>query len=137
MDKKLNNLIDFKDFSTFSMKVENKPGKKVVEGLNNIKSFESLVDEGFFTDTEIGNKIRRGAGFKNRDEKWAEAEELIMSHPVKRKVYEDLKRTDKDKATKYVEFFIKNPDGHPKWVGDNWVDVAKYSYSNAPDFDLS
>jgi len=69
MDKKLNNLIDFKDFSTFSMKVENKPGKKIVEGLNNIKRFDEL-DESFFRDTKVGNTLRKGAGFLDTDEKW-------------------------------------------------------------------
>jgi len=69
MDKKLNNLIKFKEFGKLD-KLENKPGKKVIEGLNNIKSFKTLVDEGFFTDTKVGNTLRKGAGFLDSGEKW-------------------------------------------------------------------
>ena len=67
MDKKLNNLIEFKEYVKLD-KLENKPGK-VVEGLNNIKRFDEL-DEAFFKDTKVGNVLRKGAGFLNTDEKW-------------------------------------------------------------------
>lgn len=128
MDK-LNNLIKFKDFSTFKMKVENQPGKKVLE---NVQSFDKF-DEGFFTDNPLGNKIRRGAGFSTKDEKFAAAEAKIEKHPTKSKIYADLKKENPDMANKYVMFFIKNPEGYPKWTGSEWIDTAKYSYSNAPD----
>jgi len=131
MNKKLNNLIEFKEYVKLD-KLENKPGKKVVEGLNNIKSFDEL-DENFFTDTKLGNNIRKGVGFKNSDEKFAEAVDLIMNHPIKRQVYEELKDEDPDKARKYVEFFIKNPRGYPKWTGDNWQDTARYSHELGAD----
>ncbi len=92
-----------------------------------------MIDEGFFHDTEIGNNLRRGAGFKNSDEKFEEAIKLIMNHPIKRKVYEELKEDDPNKAKKYVKFFIENPDGHPKWVGEDWIDTAKYSHELLAD----
>jgi len=132
MDK-LNNLISFKDFGKFDMKVENQPGKKVVEKLNNIKSFDTLVDEGFFTDTELGNKIRKGAGFKNKGEKFEEAKQAILSHPIRRKAYETFQKEDPNKAEKYVEFFVKNPQGHPKWTNGEWIDTARYSHELLAD----
>lgn len=132
MDKKLNNLIEFKEFGKLD-KLENKPGKRVVEGLNNIKSFENFVDEGFFTDTKIGNKIRKGAGFHTKDEKFEAAKEAILKHPVKRKIYLELEKEDPDKARKYVEFFVKNPQGYPKWTGSEWKDTARYSHELLAD----
>jgi len=130
MDKKLNNLIEFKNFKLD--KLENKPGK-VVESLNNIKKFNDLVDEGFFTDTKIGNKIRKGAGFKTYEEKFEETEERILKHPVKRKIYLKYKDEDPNKAKKYIEFFIDNPRGYPKWNGTEWEDTASYSHELGSD----
>ena len=122
MDKKLNNLIEFKEFS-IKFKVENKPGK-IIENLNNIQAYE-----GFFTDTKIGNKIRKGTGFKNKDEKFDDAEQEIFKHPIKNKIYKKLKSEDPEKANKYVEFFVKNPVGHPKWENGEWIDSARYKYN--------
>ena len=129
MDKKLNNLIEFKESIKLD-KLENKPGK-IIEGLSNIKSFETMVDEGFFSDA--GDRIRRVSGFKNKEEKFDEYEQIILNHPVKRKIYLELKDEDPNKAKKYIEFFVDNPQGFPKWSGSEWIDTAKYSHELLAD----
>lgn len=123
-DKKLNNLIEFKEFKLD--KLENKPGKKVVENLTHIEAFDKF-DENIFTD------VKKGLGFKSSDEKFKEAEKRILAHPVKSRLYNKLKREDSDKAKKYVEFFVKNPEGYPKWNGEEWLDTAKYSHELGAD----
>ena len=136
MDKKLNNLITFKEVGKLD-KLENKPGKKVVENLSHIQRFDDFdIDEGFFTDTKVGNKIRKGAGFYTDEEKFDKAEQEILSHPVKREVYKKLKDEDPEKAEKYVEFFVKNPQGYPVWdeEKEEFIDSAKYSYHLGADF---
>ena len=128
MDKKLNNLIEFKEFKNID-KLENKPGK-IIESLNNIQGFEDFVKENFFHDTKLGNTIRKGVGFKTDDEKFAQAEEEVMSHVMKRRVYEKLKKENPEKAHKYIEFYVKNPQGFPSWDGTEWIDNARYSIKN-------
>jgi len=107
---KLNNVLSFKEHTSLC-KLENKPGKV-------LERFESH-NEGILWDS--------------KEEKIAKAEKAIMEHPVKREVYEKFKKEDPNKAKKYLEFFVKNPDGHPKWVGDKFVDTARYSYELGSD----
>jgi len=123
---KLNNVLSFKDYTSLS-KLENKPGKTFER-----YDYDDYYDynEGFFTDTKIGNKVRKGLGFKNYDEKFEETEQEILDHPVKKDIYLDMMNKDPEKARKYIEFFMKNPQGYPKWENGEFVDTGIYSYGS-------
>ena len=106
--KKLNNLIKFEDFGKFDMKVENKPGKKVVENLTHVETFDKF-DEAFFKDTKVGNALRKGVGAYTHDEEIERAKKMVMEHPMRRKHYKDLEKEDPNKAKKLLDFYVKFP----------------------------
>jgi hypothetical protein len=64
MDNKLNNLINFKEFGQLD-KLQNTPGKKVVEGFNNIHSFDKY-DESWDDVKNFGRKIGTASGIISR-----------------------------------------------------------------------
>lgn len=102
-DKKLNNLIEYKDFNLD--KLENKPGKKVVENLNHFNSF----DENIFHDTKLGNKIRKSVGVLTYDERLEKAKEQILKHPHRGQHYKDLEKEDPNKAKELLKFYVLFP----------------------------
>lgn len=86
--------------------------------LTTFESFENPTNEGFL-----------GFGKKSREE----ALGIIDKHPAKRKIYNDLlKKSEDEKAEKYVEFIRKNPDvNYVNWDDKKgkWVEGGKFSDS--------
>jgi hypothetical protein len=133
MDKKLNNLIKFKEYGKLG-KLENKPGKRVVEGLNNIQTFESWyndIDDFKQGAKNIGRKIGTTTGIidRNSEEAKIKAQGIINSRKMKKiedaissyyspKLEDDyikLKEEGGDIFNKYIIFL---DDHYPK-IADN------------------
>jgi len=111
--------------------------------MKNLKTFEEYsyiyenengVDEGFKEvwdkTKEIGNNVRKTVA-PTHEEKREEALSNILKHRLRSKAYKKALSEDKDKAEKFIEFFIKNPEGHPVWTMEKnpigeWVDKAEY-----------
>lgn len=117
MDKKLNNLISFREFE-LKVKIENKPGKT----FENVKSFEEFgVDEGLFTGVKkfLTNTT---------DSDIAEAEQKVMANPAKKALYLKLQQQNPEAAKKYIEFFAKHPGPNevPEWdpTKKQWVNKS-------------
>lgn len=122
MDKKLNNLLSFKEFE-LKTKPENKPGKT----FENFKSFDDFnVDENIFSGIKkfVTNTTEKDL---------AEAEKSIMANPTKKNLFLKLKTQNPEAAQKYIEFFAKYPNETPQWdsVNKKWVSRSVLSYQNA------
>lgn len=80
--------------------------KALMEELEACENDESDLDEMFGV---FGTK-------KTPEQKFAETEKKLMSHPVKSKHLAKLKTENPDKYKKYVEFWAENPDAaHIQW----------------------
>jgi hypothetical protein len=115
--KNLNNLLNFKDYIEFN-KLENKPGK-IIEGYD----YDELLDENI-----IGDMYDKGKKYY-KDTVRKKSLERIMSHPVRRKFYNELLKTDKEKAEKYIDFWKNGDTGIPMWVESEQKFVDKGIYS--------
>ena len=82
--KKLNNILSSKDY--FLDKLKNQPGK--------------VLEKNIFTKID---DYRIKSSTKN-----------IKNHPMKNKIYQNLLKTDPERAKKYINFW-KNGDGVPVW----------------------
>lgn len=130
MDKKLNNLIYFKEFGKLD-KLENKPGKIVVEGLNNIQSFDNY-NESWADIKKVGRKIGTATGIldKNQEEILLKSKEILNDNKRMRQIksaienyqnpkfkndYDTLERQGGDLFAKYIVYL----DDHYYQIRDN------------------
>jgi hypothetical protein len=82
-----------------------------------------------------GNSLELTGNIPQKD-KFDITEKEILNHPIKREIYERLKNENIDKANKYVEFFIKIPDGIPRWNSNKkeWSNTTQQSNNLLSDY---
>jgi hypothetical protein len=95
--------------------------------MKHLKTFEKF-------DNHKVNEELLGLSKEEREEKrkkkMEEAKKLIMNHKTKSKTYQDLlDKKETEKAEKYVEFFMKNPDvKYAKWDEEKkkWIEGGHF-----------
>jgi hypothetical protein len=85
----------------------------------------------------VGHTVRKRAGFLTPEEEIEAGKKIVLTHPVKKQIYDiylnggDFKgkhyEANPKKAQEYLKFWAKNPEGHPVWDVDKFVDKAIYS----------
>jgi hypothetical protein len=100
---------------------------------NHLMTFESYTANEEFNPFKkddwksAGNAVRRGAGFLNPEEEKEEGMKLVLTHPVRKKLYYQFLKENPIKADKYAQFWGKTGgDGNPVWNGKEFVDKAHY-----------
>jgi hypothetical protein len=79
--------------------------------LKNLKTFEQFTNEEFNPLKredwkKTGTSIRKGIGFLTPEEELEKGKELVLNHPQRSKVYDDIiEKGDNDKAEKYLRFW--------------------------------
>ena len=100
-----------------------------MKNLNNLKSFETYINEKKETIREIGKNVRKGLGFLTPEEKIEKGLKIVNKHKIKKSTYNILLEEDPEKAEKYLIFWADYPDGFPHWneIDNDWDDTGEYS----------
>lgn len=106
--------------------------------LNHLKTFESFTTNEEFNPFKkndwkaAGNYLRKGVGFLSEDEKLEQAKDMVLSHPVRSKIYHRLLSENPHKAEEYIMFWAEHDErANPVWNEKKYKfeDKAQYNYN--------
>jgi hypothetical protein len=131
------------------MTTKNKKNKiSTMKKLNHLMTFESFTNEEFNPLKRkdwktAGTAVRKGVGFLTHEEEIQKGEEIVLSHPTRKMVYNlylnggewkgKLYKADPIKAKEYLKFWATNDEmGNPKWNGSKqkFIDSSHTFYSS-------
>lgn len=82
-----------------------------------------------------GKSVRRGIGFLTPEEEYQKGKEMVLSHPIRKKLYMKFASEDMEKAHKYIKFWGKHDiEANPVWdpIKKEFIDKAIYTYGTGP-----
>lgn len=109
--------------------------------LNHLKTFENFSANEEFNPLKrddwkaTGEYLRKGAGFLTEDEKLEQAKDMVLSHPVRSKVYKKFLNENPYKAEEYIMFWAENDEkANPVWneKKHKFEDRAHYTFNTGP-----
>ncbi len=104
--------------------------------LNHLITYESYTTNEEFNPfkkddwKDVGNSIRKGAGFLTEEEELEEGKERVFSHKVRHEVYMHLKRKYPERADEYLKFWANHGENAtPYWDDEDnkFIDRSKYT----------
>ena len=101
--------------------------------MKNVMSFESYHNSKNYYETEpLDERVDLSKIFKGKtkEEKRKEALKIINSHPTKKSLYDKLKKSNPEKAEKFVDFVASKPYVryfHWDDKKEKFVDTGRYA----------